>query len=121
MPSFNELTGITLSARPLDSLQGILSLIALIVAVAISAGFYPAFVLASFNPVQVLKGTLNPGSISSKLRALLVVFQFTVSIVIIIGSIIVYNQLNFMTRKDLGFSKDNLISHTSFRCYLYKI
>jgi putative ABC transport system permease protein len=109
MPSFNELTGIAISARPLGSLPGILSLIALIVAVAISAGFYPAFVLASFNPVQVLKGTLNPGSISSKLRALLVVFQFTVSIVIIIGSIIVYNQLNFMTRKDLGFSKDNLI------------
>ena len=46
---------------------------------------------------------------SSKLRALLVVFQFTVSIVIIIGSIIVYNQLNFMTKKDLGFKKENLI------------
>ena len=109
MPSFNQLIGIDLSARPLDTLPGLFSLIALIVVVAISAGFYPAFVLASFNPVEVLKGTLNPGSISRKLRALLVVFQFTVSIVIIIGSIIVYNQLNFMTKKDLGFKKDNLI------------
>ena len=109
MPSFNQLIGIDISARPLDTLPGILSLIGLIVVVAISSGFYPAFVLASFNPVEVLKGTLNPGSISRKLRALLVIFQFTVSIVIIIGSIIVYDQLNFMTKKDLGFRKDNLI------------
>jgi putative ABC transport system permease protein len=109
MPSFNQMIGIDLSAGPINTVSGILCLIALILVVAISAGFYPAFVLASFNPVEVLKGTLNPGSVSSKLRALLVIFQFTVSIVIIIGSIIVYDQLNFMTKKDLGFRKDNLI------------
>jgi putative ABC transport system permease protein len=57
----------------------------------------------------VLKGTMSPGSMSKKLRGILVVFQFTVSIVIIIGSIIVYSQLNFMTQKDLGFEKENLI------------
>ena len=109
MPSFNQMTGIDLSAGPLNTMTGLFLLFALVLLVAISAGFYPAFVLASFNPVEVLKGTLNPGSISSKLRAMLVVFQFTVSIVIIIGSIIVYGQLNFMTKKDLGFTKDNLI------------
>jgi putative ABC transport system permease protein len=59
--------------------------------------------------VEVLKGTLNPGSMSKRLRGILVVFQFTVSVVIIIGSIIVYSQLNFMTKKDLGFEKENLI------------
>jgi len=109
MPTFNHLVGIDLSTGPLTTLTGIFSLFSLILLVAISAGFYPAFVLASFNPVEVLKGTLNPGSISRKMRALLVVFQFTVSLVIIIGSIIVYDQLNFMTKKDLGFRKDNLI------------
>ena len=57
----------------------------------------------------MLKGTLSPGSISKRLRGTLVVFQFVVSIVIIIGSIIVYRQLNFITKKDLGFDKENLI------------
>jgi putative ABC transport system permease protein len=108
-PTFNQLIGKELSVGLFDSLVGFLSLIALVIIVGVSAGFYPAFVLASFNPVEVLKGTLNPGSISKKLRGLLVVFQFTVSIVIIIGSIIVYNQLDFLTNKDLGFKKENLI------------
>ena len=108
-PAFNHLVGKELSVGLFDSFAGLGSIIVLIVFVSIASGFYPAFVLASFNPVEVLKGTLNPGSVSKKLRGLLVVFQFTVSIVIIIGSIIVYNQLNFMTSKDLGFNKDNLI------------
>ncbi|MGD0583836.1 MAG: ABC transporter permease [Bacteroidales bacterium] len=108
-PSFDQLIGKTLSAGLLDNYSGILALIALILVVGISAGFYPAFILASFNPVEVLKGTLNPGSMSKGLRSILVVFQFTISIVIIIGSIIVYSQLNFMTTKDLGFKKENLV------------
>ena len=108
-PSFNQLIGKVLSVGLMDNIAGVLVLIALIIVVGISAGFYPAFILASFNPVEVLKGTLNPGSMSKRLRAILVVFQFTISIVIIIGSIIVYHQLNFMTKKDLGFKKENLI------------
>jgi putative ABC transport system permease protein len=108
-PFFNQLIGKELSVSLFDNVTGILSLVALVIVVGISAGFYPAFVLASFNPVEVLKGTLNPGSMSKKFRGLLVVLQFTVSIVIIIGSIIVYSQLNFMTKKDLGFKKENLV------------
>ena len=108
-PSFNQLIDKELSLGFLKSLPGIISLILLIIIVGVSSGFYPAFVLASFNPVEVLKGTLSPGSMSKTFRGILVVFQFTVSIVIIIGSVIVYNQLNFMTKKDLGFEKENLI------------
>ncbi|MCX6302887.1 MAG: ABC transporter permease [Bacteroidia bacterium] len=108
-PVFNQFTGKELSLDILKGPAGIFSLVLLILIVGISAGSYPAFVLASFNPVEVLKGTLNPGSMSKTLRGILVVFQFTVSIIIIIGSIIVYNQLNFMTSKDIGFDKENLI------------
>jgi putative ABC transport system permease protein len=108
-PSFNQLIGKTLNVSILNNITRVISLIILIIIVGISAGFYPAFVLASYNPVDVLKGTLNPGSMSKKLRGLLVIFQFTVSIVIIIGSIIVYSQLNYITKKDLGFKKENHI------------
>jgi len=108
-PSFNQLIDKELSLDLLKSFTGVISLVLLIIIVGLSAGFYPAFVLASYNPVEVLKGTLNPGSMSKTLRGILVVFQFSVSIIIIIGSIIVYNQLNYMTDKDLGFEKDNLI------------
>jgi putative ABC transport system permease protein len=108
-PYFNQLIDKEISLSILHSFKGIILIVLLIFVVGISAGFYPAFVLASFNPVEVLKGTLSPGSMSKTLRGVLVVFQFTVSIIIIIGSIIVYNQLNFMTGKDLGFKKENLI------------
>jgi putative ABC transport system permease protein len=108
-PSFNNLIGKELSVGIFDKTSNLLYLLVMILVVGISAGFYPAFVLASFNPVQVLKGTLNPGSMSKTLRGILVVLQFTVSIIIIIGSIIVSNQLNFMTKKDIGFDKENLI------------
>jgi putative ABC transport system permease protein len=107
-PSFNQLIGKTISVS-LFSVNGIVAILILILFVGFSAGFYPAFVLASFKPADVLKGTLSPGSMSKRLRGILVVFQFAVSIVIIIGSILVYRQLNFMTRKDLGFDKENLI------------
>ena len=108
-PSFNNLIGEELSLDILNSFKGVISLVSLIFIVGITAGSYPAFVLASFNPVEVLKGTLNPGSMSKTLRGILVVFQFTASIVIIIGSVIVYSQLNYMTGKDIGFEKENLI------------
>jgi len=108
-PSFNNLIGNNLAVALFDSSTGVIAFISLIFVVGIAAGFYPAFVLASFSPKEVLKGTLSPGSMSAKLRGILVVIQFTISIVIIIGSIIVYNQLNYLTNKDLGFDKENLV------------
>jgi putative ABC transport system permease protein len=109
LPSFNNLAGRELSFGILINPAGLILLALFVIVIAVTSGFYPAFVLASFAPTDVLKGTLSPGSMSKKLRSVLVVFQFTVSIVIIIGSIIVNSQLNFMTRKDIGFEKENLL------------
>jgi len=108
-PSFNQLIGKDLSLHLVNNIPGFVSVIGLVILIGISSGFYPAFVLASYNPAEVLKGTMSPGSMSKRLRRLLVIFQFTVSMLIIIGSIIVYYQLNFMTKKDLGFNKDDLV------------
>jgi putative ABC transport system permease protein len=108
-PLFNGLIGKEISVGLFSGYKGFLVLLLLIVVVGTAAGSYPAFVLASFNPVEVLKGTMNPGSISKKLRGVLVVFQFTVSIVIIIGAFVVYRQLNFMTSSDMGMEKENLL------------
>jgi len=108
-PAFNHLIGKEISLTFFSGYKILIGIIALILIVGTAAGAYPAFVLASFNPVEVLKGTLNPGSISKTLRGILVVFQFTVSIVIIIGAFVVYKQLNFMTSKDMGIVKENLL------------
>jgi putative ABC transport system permease protein len=108
-PSFNQLIGKEISVKLFSGYEGFLALIALILLVGTAAGSYPAFILASFNPVEVLKGTMNPGSISKTLRGILVVFQFAVSIVIIIGAFVVYSQLNFMTSSKMGIEKENLM------------
>ncbi len=109
LPSFDLVIGKEISMSLLSVYQWILVIVFLILLVGISAGIYPAFILISFNPVEVLKGTLNPGSISKTMRGILVVFQFTVSIIIIIGAIVVYSQLNFMTSSDLGIDKKNML------------
>jgi putative ABC transport system permease protein len=108
-PAFNHLIGKEISLSLFAGYKGLLGVILLILLIGTAAGAYPAFVLASFNPVEVLKGTLSPGSISKTLRGILVVFQFTVSIVIIIGAFTVYRQLHFMTSADMGLEKDNLL------------
>jgi putative ABC transport system permease protein len=108
-PVFNQIIGKEIALSLFIGYKAFLGLMALILVVGIAAGAYPAFVLASFNPVEVLKGTLSPGSISKTLRGILVVFQFTVSIVIIIGAFAVYSQLSFMTSVDMGIKKDNLL------------
>ena len=82
LPVFNNLIGKEISVALLTSIKGISILVLLIIIVGLVSGFYPSFILASFNPIEVLKGTLNPGSMSKTLRGILVIFQFSVSIII---------------------------------------
>jgi putative ABC transport system permease protein len=79
------------------------------IVVGIGAGIYPAWFLSGFRAISVLKGKFNPSGGSVSLRKVLVVFQFTLSIALIAGTIIVFNQLKFLNRHDLGFRKDQML------------
>jgi putative ABC transport system permease protein len=77
--------------------------------IGILAGIYPSFYLSSFKPIQVLKGQISKGTRNGGLRSVLVVFQFTTSIILIIGTIIIYNQVQFILHRDVGFDKDQVM------------
>src|SRR6266850_14290 len=79
------------------------------IAVGIVAGFYPAFYLSSFKPAHVLKGNVSRGSKSSSLRSGLVVFQFTVSIILIVGTVIIQRQMTYVLTKKVGYDKDQIV------------
>jgi putative ABC transport system permease protein len=84
-------------------------LIAALTIVGIAAGLYPSFYLSSFQPIQVLKGALSRGSKRSALRSILVVFQFTTSIVLIVGTIVIYRQMDYILNTKVGFDKDHVL------------
>lgn len=110
LPDFNQLSGKTLEfslfAQPF--VLGMVLLITLLV--GFISGSYPSFYLSSFVPMTVLKGTVSKaGKKSGFLRRALVVIQFFIAIIMIIGTIVVSGQLNFLRNTDLGFKKDNLV------------
>ncbi|MFC2161755.1 ABC transporter permease [Acidobacteriota bacterium] len=109
LPVFNNLTGKQVGIPYLDYVFTIPLLLGLVIFVGFLAGLYPAFFLASFDPVAVLK-TETPASLKkSNMRNVLVVFQFTVSIVLIVGTLVVQKQLNYIQNKNLGFNKEQIV------------
>jgi putative ABC transport system permease protein len=109
LPSFNLLAGKTLSNGIFDDMGFIGILFLASIGIGLLAGVYPALVLSSFKPVTVLKGRFATGTKGILLRKGLVVSQFTISIALIISTIIVFLQMNFMRNQDLGFSKDQMM------------
>ena len=108
LPLFNQLSGRELFIPFKEvNMYGLLVLAALLV--GLMAGIYPAFFLSAFKPVSVLKGNVSLGMKSGFIRSSLVVFQFTVSILLVIGTIAVFKQLNYIQNKKLGFNKDQVI------------
>jgi putative ABC transport system permease protein len=108
MGPFNMLSGKDLKLDLFVTPYLLPSIFLFLVIVGLLAGTYPAFYLTSFNPVRVLKGGLQ-GSSRSMLRSTLVIFQFTISIVLIVGTVIIYKQVRFIQNHQLGFNKENVI------------
>ena len=106
LPVFTNLTLIKIEYKAFLSNDILLGMAALVVVTGVIAGSYPALFLSSFNPVFTIKGTLNLGTKSGLFRKVLVIAQFVISIALIIGTLIFYQQLSFMKNKPLGFSKD---------------
>ncbi|MEM8845799.1 MAG: ABC transporter permease [Bacteroidota bacterium] len=108
MPLFNSISGKELSL-PFSNPIFIPILIFSALIVGLLAGLYPSFYLSRFRPASVLKGKLSSGSKSSAVRSSLVVFQFTISIILIIGTLIVNRQMDFILNSKIGFEKEEVI------------
>jgi putative ABC transport system permease protein len=106
IPLLNKLTGTLIAFSVLSNPIVLIGLIGMLTLVGLAAGVYPAFVLSSLSPVASLKGALRRGSRNSLMRSVLVVVQFSISIFLVIGTLVVYRQLNFMKNQHLGFDKE---------------
>ncbi|MEQ8303023.1 MAG: FtsX-like permease family protein [Cyclobacteriaceae bacterium] len=109
LPLFNQLAGKSITISALFSTQFLLGMISLVALVGLGAGVYPAIYLTSFQPVEVLKGKIKAGFKSSGIRSFLVTLQFTISIVLIISTLIIFQQVDYIQNKNLGFSKENVL------------
>ncbi len=110
MPLFRTLSGKDLQAGFLLAPVFLLGLLALVLLVSLIGGSYPAFFLSAFRPIETLQGKLKRGSKRSLMRIVLVSFQFTVSIILIIGTLTVGKQLTHIRNKNLGYDKDHVVS-----------
>lgn len=108
LPAFNNLSGKNL-IMPFDSpyFLPLLGLFAILI--GIIAGSYPAFYLSAFNPARVLKGAMQSGKKGGALRSGLVVFQFAISIILVVGTLVIYNQLNYVQQKKMGYNKEQVL------------
>jgi putative ABC transport system permease protein len=109
MPVFNNMADKSFSFN-IGALSWLLpGMLAAVLIIGCLAGFYPAFFLSAFQPIEVLKGKLANGFKGSWLRSFLVVFQFSISIFLIIGTLVIYNQLKYIQSKDLGYSRNQVM------------
>lgn len=108
LPFFNDLTNQSLRFNYFNPLL-IIGLITFAIFVGTLSGFYPALTFSSFNPIQALKGNAATKRNRTWFRNGLVIFQFTICVIMIVSTVVVYKQLSFMTNKNVGFSKDQVL------------
>ena len=109
LPLFNQLVGKTYELSMLTHAPIVMGVLLLIGVVTLLSGYYPAVVMSSMRPSEVLKGSLKTGQKGIQLRRVLVVFQFMISAGLIICTLVVINQLDFMQNRDLGFSSNQIL------------
>lgn len=109
LPLFNEVSGKHLSITLRIFSWLVPAMLMIILLVGLLAGSYPAFYLSAFQPINVLKGKVSTGFKGGRLRNFLVVFQFSISIFLIIGTLVIYNQLNYIRHKNLGFNRNQVM------------
>lgn len=109
LPYFNDLLGTRLQLSLFSAWYTIPVLLLFTLFVGVLSGCYPAFFLSSFNPYEVLKGNARSSMSNGSLRRVLVVFQFAVSILLIVGTLIMTRQIRYMLNKDVGFNKEQLL------------
>lgn len=109
LPSFNQLSGSHLEISQLAQWPIVVSCLGLLITIALFAGSYPAFVLSGFQPVKVLKGAVKNSSSGILLRKSLIVFQFSVSVFLIIATLVIRGQLKYIQEKKLGYDRDQVL------------
>jgi putative ABC transport system permease protein len=109
LPAFNQLSGKSLEISTIFLQRMPFYLILLAVSTGFLAGSYPSFFISAFQPIQVLRGKMKIGVKSGMMRSALVVFQFTASIILIIGTMVVFKQLRYIQNKNLGFNKEQVL------------
>jgi putative ABC transport system permease protein len=110
LPYLNRLSGLSMTMSSLLQWKIVLPLLLIPFVVGIISGIYPAVFMSSFQPVRVLKGLFKVKQGGFSFRQVLVVAQFSISIILIVCTVIVFQQLNFMQKKELGFDRDHIIT-----------
>jgi putative ABC transport system permease protein len=108
-PTYNQLLNKELNPIELLNFTSIFGLLSLIFLVGFASGIHPAFYLSSFQPAKTLKGVFDSASSKKKFRNVLVVFQFAISVTLIICTLLIRNQLSYIKKAELGFNKENMV------------
>ena len=110
LPIFNSTFDLNLTTQLLGTLPVLMAIGGIIILLGIAGGSYPAFFLSSFQPISVLKGSLAKGTGNPNLRKVLVTIQFAITLFMLIGTGIIYDQMNYLSNKDLGFDKEHVMT-----------